>query len=86
MPGSIRVLPDDRSEAEIRRSLWIWWTVSIALIDWLTWSSLEPPERFSITTAILVSIGGIGAGWLFGYKGGIGPLFSSIYVFNSKSE
>jgi len=88
--NSIRVISDDRPEAVIRRSLWRWWTILVALLAWFTWSiplmNNQSPNWWRIWMPTVASVAGYGIGWLFGYKLGIGPLFTGVYLFQKKDE
>jgi hypothetical protein len=86
MPGSIRCYPDERPEGKIRKSLWLWWSISVAAIVWIVWHvSQSTPNPMSLWAPILVTPGGVLAGWLFGYKLGFCPLFTGCYLFAKKT-
>jgi hypothetical protein len=75
---------DGRPEKEIRQNLWRQWAAVVSLLTWFTWFTTNHYNGKSILVPMAVSVLGIGAGWLFGYKLGFGPVFSSVHIFSAE--
>ena len=85
MIGSkLMVYRDNRSEETIRRSLLWQWFIAITFVSWFLWFVTDHYNGKSFWIPILITISGIPAGWLFGYKMGFGPVFSSVYIFSAE--
>ncbi len=85
MPGTrIAIWPDNRPEKVIRKSLWWQWSIVIALVTWIMWFTTNHYNGKSFLVPLSVTLIGVGVGWLFGYKLGFGPVFSSTYIFSAE--
>jgi hypothetical protein len=75
---------DNRPENVIRKSLWRQWTIVVALLAWIMWFTTDHFNGKSFLVPLALTFLGCGSGWLFGYKLGFGPVFSSAYFFSAE--